>query len=76
MLRTRYAGARTPCAGHYAKGSFGGAQAGGSPTRPDQSSRRVPGRGSIASVRTVGMQFERGPGSPEGTAAAVGFLIG
>lgn len=51
MLRTRCAGARTPCAGHCAEGGFGGAQAGGSPTRPDQSSRRVPGRGSIASVR-------------------------
>lgn len=71
MLRTRYAGARTPCAGHYAKGGFGGAQAGGSPTRPTS----LPAV-SLASVCTVGMQFERGPGSPEGTAAAVGFLIG
>lgn len=76
MLRIRCAVARTSCAGHGAKGCFGGAQAGGSLAGPDQPSRRVAGRSSIASLHTVGMQFERGPGPPEGTAAAVGFLIG
>lgn len=56
-----------------AKGGFGGSQAGGSSTRSHQPSRRVARRGSVVSPHTVGTELERGPGSAEAAAVAVGL---
>lgn len=56
-----------------AKGGFGGSQAGGSSTRSHQPSRRVARRGSVISPHTVGTELERGPGSAEAAAVAVGL---